>query len=117
PVLSPNYGEPTAFVELSFSVLAAALLTGAKASNIPLLLAWAILVFPLLPLLRSRVVAASLVMALAVAVSFVPTALLNIIHCGDWSGSSLEAPAMQIKNPLVGIWGNGFLLLLDNFAP
>src|SRR5439155_16593373 len=39
------------------------------------------------------------------------------IHCGDWSGSSLEAPAMQIKNPLVGIWGNGFLLLLDNFAP
>src|SRR5207249_1521820 len=50
-------------------------------------------------------------------VSFLPTAFLNIRYCGDWSGLVLEAAAMNMKNPLVGLWANPFLLLLDNFAP
>jgi len=99
------------------SVLAAALLMGAKASNLPLLLPWAILVLPLIPLLRKRIAATALIILIAAAVSFLPTAILNIHYCGDWSGATLEPPALTVKNPLVGIGGNAFQIVFDNFAP
>jgi hypothetical protein len=105
------------FSDLANSILAAALLTGAKASNLPLLLPWAVLMFPLLPLLRKKMVATVLVSLLAAVVSFLPTAILNIHYLGDWSGLSIEETGMNMKNPLVGIWGNGFVFLLDNFTP
>jgi hypothetical protein len=58
--------------DLWLSVLAAALLTGAKASNLTLLLPWAIVVLPLLPRLLRRPVAALVLLLLAAAVSFCP---------------------------------------------
>jgi hypothetical protein len=103
--------------DLWHSLLAAALLTGAKASNLPLLLPWAVLVFPLVPLLRRRIVATTFVLLVAAVISFLPTAVLNTIHCGDWSGSKLEPAGMTMKNPAVGIWGNAFQILLNNFVP
>src|SRR6266568_1605598 len=103
--------------DLWLSLLAAGLLTGAKASNLPLLLPWAIVLVPLWPLLKAKPVAALAVAALAALVSFVPTALLNVIYCGDWSGLTLERAGMEMKNPLVGLWGNGLLLLLNNLVP
>ena len=103
--------------DLWLSLLAAALLTGAKASNLPLLLPWAIVLVPLWPLLKAKPVAALAVAALAALVSFVPTALLNVFYCDDWSGLTLERAGMEMKNPLVGLWGNGLLLLLNNLVP
>jgi hypothetical protein len=96
--------------------LAAALLTGAKASNLTLLLPWAIVVLPLLPLLLRKPAATLALLLLAAAVSFLPSAALNVRYCGDWSGLKLERAGMDMKNPVVGIWGNG-LLLLKNFVP
>jgi len=103
--------------DLWHSLLAAALLTGAKASNLPLLLPWAVLIFPLLPLLRRRIAATAFVLLVAVVISFLPTATLNTIYCGDWSGSKLEPAGMTMHNPVVGIWGNAFQILLNNFVP
>ncbi|HVM49717.1 MAG TPA: hypothetical protein VMU04_16945 [Candidatus Acidoferrum sp.] len=103
--------------DLWLCLLAAALLTGAKASNLPLLLPVGILVVPLLPLLRRRLAATSLVLLLAGAVSFLPTAALNVRYCGNWSGLVLEHAGMDMKNPFVGIWGNALLLLSNNFVP
>jgi hypothetical protein len=103
--------------DLWHSLLAAALLTGAKASNLPLLLPWAILFFPLVPLLRRKPAGTALVILLAAAVSFLPTAILNVHYLGDWSGLSIERTGMAMKNPVVGVWGNALLLLLDNFTP
>jgi hypothetical protein len=103
--------------DLAFSVLAAALLTGAKASNLPLLLPWFVLAVPLAPLVRHRPLPGVGVAVLALAVSFLPTAALNQYHCGDWSGLKLERAGMDLKNPWVGLWGNGLLFLLDNLAP
>lgn len=105
------------FSDWSSSLLAAALLTGAKASNLPLLLPWAILMLPILPLLRKRIAAAAWVIVLAAAVSFLPTAILNTVHCGDWSGAVLEPPVMTVKNPVIAVTGNVFQLLLDNLCP
>ena len=103
--------------DLWCSILAAALLTGAKATNIPLGLPWAILICPLLPLLLRRWVVTGFVLIVAATVSFLPTAVLNHLHCGDWSGSVLEPAGQTMHNPLIGIGGNAFQILLDNFCP
>ena len=103
--------------DLWMSGLAAALLVGAKASNLPLLLPWALLVLPLLPLVRRRPVLTVAIVIVAALVSFLPTAILNVIYCHDWSGLNLERAGMNMKNPFVGIWGNLLLFLLGNFAP
>ena len=99
------------------AILAAALLTGAKPSNLPLLLPWAVLIFAVLPLLRRKPAVTLAVLLLAALVSFLPTALLNAHYCGDWSGAKLEPACMVMQNPWAGLWGNGFQILLANFAP
>lgn len=103
--------------DLWYSILAAALLTGAKASNLPLLLPWAILIFPVLPLLRRKIAATLFVILIATLVSFLPTAVLNFHHVGDWSGLSIERTGMDMKNPATGVWGNALLLTFNNFIP
>lgn len=109
---------PGAIGDLLLSILAAALLTGAKASNLPLLLPWAIAAAACFPLLKRNTVGTAAVIVVAAAVSFLPSAILNWHYLqGDWSGLSIEHEGMNMKNPLVGIWGNAFLLLLDNFTP
>ena len=147
-------------LDLGLSVLSAALLVGAKASNLPLGLPWAMVFFPLLPKLfsgcrplspehhlspalsptswrRGRpepsgrwspsmlgvrclmfdVSLWSLIFLVAVVVSFVPTALLNIHYLHDWSGLSIEHAGMDMKNPVAGILGNAVLLVTNNFVP
>ena len=103
--------------DLWLSLLSAALLTGAKASNVPLLLPWFVLFVPLLPLFIRRPIISLGVLLFAAIVSFAPTAILNVAYCGDWSGLNLERAGMNMKNPLVGIWGNALLLILNNLVP
>jgi hypothetical protein len=118
PCLSSSVSPASGAVgDLWRSILAAALLTGAKASNLPLLLPWVIALLPSLPMLRTKIAGTTLVVLVAAAVSFLPSAILNIHYLGDWSGLSIEREGMNMKSPLVGIWGNAFLLLLDNFTP
>ncbi len=103
--------------DVYLAVLSAALLVGAKASNLPMLLPWAIAMLGVWRLLPRRPVATAGVGGLALLVSFLPTAILNLIHCGDWSGLVLERAGMDMKNPFVGVWGNALLLLSNNFVP
>ena len=99
------------------SLLAAALLTGAKTGNLPLLLPWFILFFPLAPKLGSKPVAGLAVVLTALLASFLPTALLNSLYCGDWTGLAMENPGIAMKHPLVGILGNAAVFLTSNFVP
>src|SRR5207245_1856669 len=103
--------------DIWYSILAVSLLTGAKASNLPLLLPWLVLIIPVLPLLRTKLAGTARIALLAAVVSFLPTALLNLQYCHTWSGLNLERQGMDMKNPVVGIWGNSFLLFLNNFCP
>ena len=102
--------------DLWLSILSAALLTGTKATYLPLLLPWGLVVVLLLPRLLRRPAATLALVLLAVTVSFLPTAALNVRYCGDWSGLNLEHTGMDMRNPIVGIWGNA-LLLMKNFVP
>ena len=103
--------------DLWLCILASALLTGVKISNGPLVLVAVILVGARLPLLRRHWISTLLILLLAATVSFLPSAVTNRYYCGDWLGVSVEVPHLEMHHPLVGIWGNGFQLLLDNFVP
>lgn len=103
--------------DVANSILAAALLTGAKASNLPLLLPWAIAMVPILPSFRKRPLTIIAISALATVISFLPNAILNIEFCHDWSGAVLEEPRLAMKNPIVGVYGNFFQFALDNLSP
>jgi hypothetical protein len=140
---------------LFLSLLAAALMVGAKASNLPLGLPWAVVFVPVVwrsvrlatgkspEPAGSKACATSaeasgtapgrsmfgvrcsmfnvsawvLVLAVAVLVSFVPTAILNIHYLHDWSGLSIEHAGMSMKNPIAGLLGNAVLLVTNNFVP
>jgi hypothetical protein len=113
--------------DISYSALAAALLVGAKASNLPLLLPWAV-AFAAASWRTARaprqafgafklILVGTPIILLTALVSFLPTAILNIVYIGDWSGLKLEHTGMSMKNPVVGVWGNFFLFLLNNLVP
>jgi hypothetical protein len=76
--------------DLFFSILAAAMLTAVKTSNLPLLLPWAIAVLPSLKLLFQRPLAAVAVCIVSIFASFLPSSALNQRFGGDWSGTALE---------------------------
>lgn len=103
--------------DLWYSGLAIALLTGAKASNLPLCLMWLVLIAPLARVLLARPIGTGVIGVLMVLVSAVPTMMLNTHYCGDWSGLNLEKSGMNMAQPLVGLWGNQILLALNNLCP
>jgi hypothetical protein len=124
-------------LDLGLSLLSAALLVGAKASNLPLGLPWVMVLAPMLWQVLSRRSAEHgtrntehatrftfyaftwlILVAVALIVSFIPTAILNMHYLnGDWSGLSIEDQGMNMKNPLAGIVGNAVLLVTNNFVP
>lgn len=98
------------------ATLAVALATASKASNLPLGLPWLIAVWPALGVLRSRWGSSALVGLLAVLVSLVPTALLNIKYCGDWSGQAVENAAYG-GVPVLRLAVNSVGFTFQNFCP
>jgi hypothetical protein len=109
--------------EATISFLSAALLTGAKASNLPLLLPWAILLVE--PHWRNAKPGIMLslfirhlpLLVVATVISFLPMAILNSIYCRDWSGAVLEEPNMVASNPFYALVGNIFQILFQNLCP
>ena len=114
--------ETRATSDLLISLLAAALATGVKQTNIPLTLLWAIAAFPQWRLALARPAAAVAAVAVGFLISAGPIAVSNLKHTGDWSGLSVitsEYPQwhIQLDSPLWGIIGNAFCLPLENLEP
>jgi hypothetical protein len=107
-------GQPR---DLWWCILAAGLLTGVKASNIPLVLPGAILVLASWRVLKRHWISAAFVLLFSALVSFVPSAVLNKLNCGDFLGTSIHKAHLEIHNPIIGIFGNAFQLLSNNFVP
>ena len=98
------------------SVLAAALLTSAKATNLPLLLPWAVAILPSLkPALRRPIMTAG-ICVIAIFASFLPTAVLNAHFCNDWTGCRAEG-IPQRNNLALRTAGNLALITFQNLTP
>ena len=108
------------WLDLATSVLAAALSTNAKSSNLPLLLPWAIAIWPACRACLQRPLTTTLVVSLAALGSFLPVAVMNQRNCGDWSGASIEPAAKQAsQRSYAGVYvlHNAALLIIQNLAP
>lgn len=98
------------------SVLAAALMTGAKITNLPLLLPWMAALAPSWRLLLAARWRVPFLATFAALVSFLPTAAINYHHYGEWSGTVVEAGSLHLPSP-VELAGLALLLLWRNFMP
>ena len=103
--------------EVWFALLAAALMTGVKISNAPLLLPCLLAVWPVLGRLRNHLAGGVAVAGVAVLISAAPTMVLNQLHTGSWSGDPQDKYQMQIKNPVAAVLGNSILLAEQSLAP
>ena len=102
--------------DLFNSVLAMALLTGAKAGKLTLLLPWGIAILPSLKIFLQRPLATVAVCVVAIFSSFIPSAALNQYFCHDWSGLTLEG--IQPHGKAVDRIGANILLLgILNLTP
>jgi hypothetical protein len=102
---------------LWLSFLAAGLLTGIKASNLPLLLPIAWAMWPALRLVKRRFALGLGVIGVSVVVSFLPCAAMNLYHTGDWTGDPLNSEQIKVRKPLAGVVGNVLQLGLKSLEP
>ncbi len=98
------------------SILAAALMTSAKTSSLPLLLPWAIALLPTLTFIWRRPLVTAAVCGLAVFASALPTMVQNQRFAGDWSGAGLNRPD-SAGNKIVRTVANVFIIPVQNLAP
>jgi hypothetical protein len=113
---APGHGSPLG--SLWLSMLAIALSTGVKANHLPLGLLWMVVVAPCWRLPRTRPVVTLAVCVVSLAVSFFPTALLNQLYLGDWTGIRADGMGRaKEKRPVTRILANTGVVLLQNFAP
>jgi hypothetical protein len=92
------------------------MMTSAKTGNLPLLLPWAVAIFPSIKPAFRRPLKTSAVCALAIFASVLPTMVLNVKFCGDWSGLALETGDLR-KDPAFQAGANAVLLTIENFVP
>ena len=116
-VFARRAAQRNSIQDLWIACLAAALTTGAKASNLPLLLPISIAAFPAFSLLKNRVAGSLLVAVVAVSISFLPVGALNQMHSGDWTGDPLNNGKMKLPNPATGLIGNGLQIVAGNMQP
>jgi hypothetical protein len=102
---------------LWFAMLATALLTGAKVSNLPLLLPLGVLLLPLLvrvPWLNWRL---PVVLIAAIFCSFLPLTFLAWQNTGDWAGDPTDQWNVKTHGATGGLAANVILLARDATQP
>jgi hypothetical protein len=99
------------------SILAAALLTSVKVSNLPLLLPLVVSWWPLRNLASRNAIRSFSVISFAAGISFLPTAALNQLYAGQWAGDANNSAAVQISNPVAGMLGNTLQLGVNTLLP
>ncbi len=102
-------------LDVILSVFSAALMTGTKASNLPLLLPVSICLLVVLCKHPKLIVTAALASSVASLISFAPLALVNFRHTGDWAGA--PDSLLKIEKSAIGLAGNTLLLASASLAP
>jgi hypothetical protein len=99
---------------LVMAAIAAAALGGLKSSNLPLMLPlgffWLKAAWSMRGDIRGWSLAPSLTAILLT--SFLPLAVLNQMHCGNWAGDPDDSFKLRVTKPLPGIVGNTFNLFI-----
>ncbi|MEP2777046.1 MAG: hypothetical protein ABJQ29_12695 [Luteolibacter sp.] len=102
---------------LYLALLACGMMTAIKPTTLPLLLPFAVLFFGMWKPALASPLRSALLAVLTILASFLPTAAINQLECGDWTGAKAENPTLGTVEPLIGLAGNAVNLPLQNFAP
>ena len=98
------------FSDFGWAILSVALLTGTKGSNLPLALPWFVAMLLRYQVWISRIPNLILWAAIALIISFVPTAVLNHKYSGSWSGDPTNQGKMNLSSPSAALLGNSLML-------
>ncbi len=111
--------EKNCVADLWLSLLAAALVTGAKQTSIPLAALWLAAAWPGARLLLSRKWLTMLAAATGLLVSALPLTYFNLAHTGSWVGVPPDSIWAQcaLKSPFWGVVGNVFCVPQQNLQP
>ena len=109
--------EKKSVSDLWLSLLAAALCTGTKQTNLPLALLWLIAAWPSFPLFRTRPLRSVLVLLAGLLASLAPISLLNHAHTGTWLPLDINGIGQLRLDPFWGILGNAFYIPAQNLLP
>lgn len=112
--------EKKSTADLWLSLLAAALATGVKQTNLPLVLLWMIAAWPGMRLFWARPIGSVLVATFGLIVSIAPVSVLNFKHYGTWlpvDAAGLPSAGKFHLNPFWGVIGNVFCIPLQNLMP
>lgn len=102
---------------LALSLISCAMMTAVKPVTLPLLLPYAVLFFGFWRPLLARPIHSVLLAGLLIFASFLPTAVINIRYCGDWTGAAAEDQKLGDVEPIVGIATNSVNTVLQNLSP
>ena len=106
-----------AYSSFALALVSAAMMTAIKPVTLPLLLPFAVLFFGMWkPALSKPLKTAALAVLFALS-SFLPTAIINIRHCGDWTGAAAENVKLGSVEPLIGIPTNIINTTIQNIVP
>ena len=99
------------------SILAAALMTGAKTSNLPLLLPWAIAILPSFKLIFRLPLRTAAIGLIVLFASVLPILVFNAhYYHGDWAGLSAEGDSKK-GSPVLRATANTGLITVENLTP
>jgi hypothetical protein len=112
--------EKNSVTDLWLSLLAAALATGVKQTDLPLALLWLIAAWPSIRWFWLRPIGSVLAAAFGLLVSIVPISVINWKHYGTWL--PLDVPGLPSAgnfhlNPFWGVIGNAFCIPVQNLLP
>ncbi|HEY3763143.1 MAG TPA: hypothetical protein VGN23_15465 [Verrucomicrobiae bacterium] len=106
--------------DLWLSLLAAALLTGAKQTNGPLVLLWLIAAWPCLGLMRRHLLGTAFICVIGLLVSILPITVMNFQHGGSLIPEDKMGTATLGTfhlTPFWGILGNSICIPVQNLLP
>jgi hypothetical protein len=99
------------------SGIAMGMATGVKSLNLPLLLPWAVIVWPILHLTFQRRAASAGAALVAIFASCLPTSALNLRETGNWTGDPKDEHRVHQPNVGVGVISNAVMLAVANTQP
>ncbi len=104
--------------DLWLALLAAALATGVKQTNLLLVLPALIAIWPEVMMLFKRPLSSLAVLALCLLISALPMVIFDLQHTGNWLGvSANEWERNELHSPFWGFMGNVFCLTAQNLKP
>jgi hypothetical protein len=111
--------EKNRITDLWLSILAIGLLTGAKQTDLPLVLPWLVAIIPNWRLAKNNALSTAGIGALALLSSALPLAYLNLKYAGSWMGMPANLGVWKLAPPPPA-WcfiGNLFCIPAENLHP